>query len=206
MLRIARRACALSAVPAGSRSLVLPVTRVWSNGARQWWEVEAGDIVPSIQMDAALGGKVNIAERCAEKTVVVVGLPSAASGESQVAGYLEKQKQLKDAGVDEVLVYSTEGGADIEALATRCSGSMVTVLVDERMHLTRSLGMSITYTDSRSKRYAMVVKDGMAKAVWISYTAGARTLPSPPLLHQTDAAYLYIQLYVAVRCLYAHFT
>ena len=108
--------------------------------------------------------------------MVVVGLPSAASGESQVAGYLEKQKQLKDAGVDEVLVYSTEGGADMEALATRCSGSMVTVLVDERMHLTRSLGMSITYTDSRSKRYAMVVKDGMAKAVWISYTAGARNL------------------------------
>ena len=187
MLRIARRACALRAVPAGSRSLVLPVTRVWSNGARQWWEVEAGDIVPSIQMDAALGGKVNIAERCAEKTVVVVGLPSAASGEAQVSGYLEKQKQLKDAGVDEVLVYSTEGGADMEALATRCSGSMVTVFVDERMHLTRSLGMSITYTDSRSKRYAMVVKDGMAKAVWISYTAGARTLHSLALLHRPRA-------------------
>ena len=67
-------------------------------------------------------------------------------------------------------------GADTEALAKRCSGSMVTVLVDESMHLTRSLGMSITYTDSRSKRYAMVVKDGMAKAVWISYTAGARNL------------------------------
>ena len=64
---------------------------------------------------------------------------------------------------------------------------MVTVLVDERMHLTRSLGMSITYTDSRSKRYAMVVKDGMAKAVWISYTAGARTLHSLALLHRPRA-------------------
>ena len=47
-LRCSARAPALKTVTA--RPLVMAVTRVWSNGARQWWEVAPGDVIPSIQV------------------------------------------------------------------------------------------------------------------------------------------------------------
>jgi hypothetical protein len=52
--------------------------------------------------------KINIADHCAGKNVIVVGLPGAFTptwSSTQVPGYLEKQEALKEAGVEEVIVY-----------------------------------------------------------------------------------------------------
>ena len=52
--------------------------------------------------------KINIADYCAGKNVIIVGLPGAFTPTwslKQVPGYLEKQEALKEAGVEEVIVY-----------------------------------------------------------------------------------------------------
>ena len=51
---------------------------------------------------------INVAEYCAGKNVIIVGLPGAFTptwSATQVPGYLESQEALKEAGVEEVIVY-----------------------------------------------------------------------------------------------------
>ena len=51
---------------------------------------------------------IDMAEYCAGKNVIIVGLPGAFTptwSSQQVPGYLENQEALKEAGVDEVIVY-----------------------------------------------------------------------------------------------------
>ena len=51
---------------------------------------------------------INIPDYCAGKNVIIVGLPGAFTptwSATQVPGYLEKQEDLKAAGIEEVIVY-----------------------------------------------------------------------------------------------------
>ena len=51
---------------------------------------------------------INIAKYCSGKNVIIVGLPGAFTptwSSMQVPGYLENQEALKEAGIDEVIVY-----------------------------------------------------------------------------------------------------
>ena len=51
---------------------------------------------------------INIPDYCAGKNVIIVGLPGAFTptwSTTQVPGYLEKEEELKAAGVEEVIVY-----------------------------------------------------------------------------------------------------
>jgi len=88
----------------------------------------------------------------------------------QVPGYLEKQSELKAAGVDEVLVYCVNDGAVMGAWAgdQGVQGSMVTFLADTRRELTEALGMTMAHPgplavlgNLRCKRFALLVVDGV---------------------------------------------
>ena len=65
--------------------------------------------LPSVEvMQGFPPDKFNVAEYCAGKNVIIVGLPGAFTptwSSQQVPGYLENQEALKAVGIEEVIVY-----------------------------------------------------------------------------------------------------
>jgi len=95
----------------------------------------------------------------------------------QVPGYLSKQAELKQKGIDEVLVYCVNDGAVMQAWAKdqKVEGSIIRFLADTRCQFTRKIGMSMVHPGPRGalgnvrcKRFVLVVNDGEVKNVEVS--------------------------------------
>jgi len=95
----------------------------------------------------------------------------------QVPGYLGKQAELKQKGIDEVLVYCVNDGAVMKAWAKdqKVEGSIIRFLADTRCQFTRKIGMSMLHPgpkgalgNIRCKRFVLVVDDGVVKNVEVS--------------------------------------
>merc|ERR1739844_8082 len=96
---------------------------------------------------------------------------------TQVPGYLEKQEALKEAGIEEVIVYCVNDPAVMQAWGKDqgIEGSMVTFVADPAATLTKALGMEMTRPGppsvgiiGRCKRFALHVNDEEIKATVIS--------------------------------------
>jgi len=123
---------------------------------------------------------INTAEYCAGKNIVIVGLPGAFTptwSAQQVPGYLEKQEALKEAGVEEVIVYCVNDPAVMQAWADdqKIGGSMIKFMADPAGDFTKALDMEMTHPGppsvgiiGRCKRFALHVVDGDVKAVRVS--------------------------------------
>lgn len=67
--------------------------------------------IPSVEVFSATfpdPKKINLADHCAGKKVILIGLPGAFTptwSTQQVPGYLEHQEALKQAGIEEVIIY-----------------------------------------------------------------------------------------------------
>jgi len=138
--------------------------------------------VPSVEVMQGFPdpAKINLAEYCAEKSVIIVGLPGAFTptwSSTQVPGYLENQEALKEAGVDEVIVYCVNDPAVMQAWAEDqgIAGSMVTFVGDPAAELTKALDMEMTHPGppsvgiiGRCKRFAVYAEKGDIKVVRVS--------------------------------------
>jgi 2-Cys peroxiredoxin 5 len=123
---------------------------------------------------------INLSEHIAGKSVIIVGLPGAFTptwSEQQVPGYLEKQEALKEAGIDEVLVYCVNDPAVMQAWATdqKVGGSMINFMADPAADLTKALDMEMTHPGppsvgiiGRCKRFAIHAVDGTIQTVKVS--------------------------------------
>jgi len=123
---------------------------------------------------------INTAEYCAGKNIVIVGLPGAFTptwSAQQVPGYLEKQEALKEAGVEEVIVYCVNDPAVMQAWADdqKIGGSMIKFMADPAGDFTKALDMEMTHPGppsvgiiGRCKRFALHVVDGDVKTVRVS--------------------------------------
>lgn len=92
-------------------------------------------------------------------------------------GYLAKQAELKEKGVDEVLVYCVNDGAVMEGWAKDqgVAGSMITFLADTRGEMTKALDLVLDAEpvlaklgNPRCERFAMVVEDGEIKSMAVA--------------------------------------
>lgn len=133
-----------------------------------------GDKFPAVSVDYGFPpSQVDLGQRLAGKKTVVIGLPGAFTpvcSNKSVPGYLAKQAELKAKGVDEVLVCSVHDGAVMQAWAKDqgVEGSMLTFLADTRCELTEALDLVLNVPvlgNARCKRFAMVVEDGVIKAL-----------------------------------------
>lgn len=95
----------------------------------------------------------------------------------QVPGYLSKQAELKEKGVDEVLVYCVNDGAVMKGWAAdqKIEGSIITFLADTSCRFTKKIGMAMVHKgpkealgNIRCKRFVLVVDKGEVKNVEIS--------------------------------------
>lgn len=95
----------------------------------------------------------------------------------QVPGYLENQDALKEAGIEEVIVYCVNDGAVMRAWAEdqRVGGSMITFMGDPTREFTTACGMELNHPGpeskgiiGRCKRWAMYVDNSVVKYVAVS--------------------------------------
>jgi len=94
-----------------------------------------------------------------------------------VPGYLAKQAELKEKGIDEVLVYCVNDGAVMKAWAKDqgVEGSIITFLADTRCEFSEAIGMCMNHPgpkgalgNTRCKRFVLVCENGVVKNVEVS--------------------------------------
>jgi len=148
-------------------------------------DVAVGDSVPDVTLDYEFPpDKISLKERCEGKNILFIGLPGAFTptwSSQQVPGYLENQDALKEAGVDEVIVWCVNDGAVMSAWADDqgVRGSMIKFMGDPSGSLTKALDIEMTDDGPKSvgiigrcKRHAIYVVDGEVKAFALSEADG----------------------------------
>jgi peroxiredoxin len=124
---------------------------------------------------------VDLKERLAGKRSIVVGLPGAFTptwSTRQIPGYLSNLDALKAMGIDEVLVYSGNDGAVMQAWAENQGvpeDSILKLMGDPTAAVTKALDMELTHEGPQSigllgrcKRFALYVVDGVVKIVRVA--------------------------------------
>jgi peroxiredoxin len=138
--------------------------------------IEVGQKVPSLKIkQKTQEGVKDVAtdEYFAGKKVVVFGLPGAFTptcSAKHLPGFIEKHPALKAKGVDRVACVSVNDAFVMDAWGkAQGADGKVDMLADGNGDLTRALGLEMDATGygmgKRSKRYAMVVDNGVVKAV-----------------------------------------
>lgn len=144
--------------------------------------LKVGGKIPAVDMfyDFDPDAKANMAMYTADKKVAVVGLPGAFTptwSNRQVPGYLESQDALKEAGIEEVIVFCVNDPAVMNAWAADqgTKGSMIKFFADPTSEFTRACDMELTADGpksvgivNRSKRFAMIVDKNVITAMAVA--------------------------------------
>ena len=140
--------------------------------------IQVGDRLPaaSLKQLAAEGIKdVPVAELTQGKKIVLFAVPGAFTptcSEQHLPGFLQEAAALKSKGVDSIVCVSVNDPFVMSAW-TKASGvgDRVEMLADGNAELTKALGLdfdgSAVGLGIRSKRYAMVVDDGVVKTLLV---------------------------------------
>ncbi len=137
--------------------------------------IKAGDTLP---LDLKLkemgdGGPkdVTVGELCKGKKVVLFAVPGAFTptcSMKHLPGFLEQASAIKAKGVDEILCLSVNDAFVMGAWGRdQKAQGKVRMMADGGAQLTRELGLEqeIPGMGTRSKRYAMLVEDGVVKTL-----------------------------------------
>jgi len=131
--------------------------------------VAVGDKVPSVDLfENNPGTKVNLAELCAGKKVVIFGVPGAFTpgcSKTHLPGYVAKADDLKAKGVDEIACVSVNDPFVMEAWGKdQGAEGKVRMLADTCGTLAKALELDLDLSavlgSVRSKRFSMLVDDG----------------------------------------------
>jgi glutaredoxin/glutathione-dependent peroxiredoxin len=107
------------------------------------------------------------------KKIVIFGLPGAFTptcSAKHVPSYLANYEQLKTKGVDEIWCLSVNDAFVMGAWGRdQKSGTKVRMMADGSAVYTKALGLDMDFSERgmgvRSKRYSMLVQDGVVKAL-----------------------------------------
>lgn len=115
----------------------------------------------------------NLADAIKGKTVIIFGVPGAytpSCAQKHLPGYINNSTALKAKGVDEIYCLSVNDPFVMKAWGESAgAGSNVTMVADGLGTLTKALGLEFDGSGAglgiRSKRFSMVVKDGVVKSL-----------------------------------------
>ena len=135
---------------------------------------------------------VDVSKATAGKTIALFGLPGAFTptcSAKHVPGYMEKQAELKAAGVDEIWCVSVNDAFVMGAWARdQKSAGKVRMLADGDAAFAKATGLTLDLTGKglglRSNRYSMLVKDGKVASL---------NIEGPGKFEVSDAATLLAQ-------------
>lgn len=146
--------------------------------------IKVGDKIPSVQLKHMTENgpaEISTDELFAGKTVVLFALPGAFTptcSAKHVPGYVSHVEELKGKGVDTVACLSVNDAFVMGAWGKdQKADGKVLMLADGSAELTKKLGLDLDLTPHgmgvRSKRYAMVVKDGTVAHLAVEENPGA---------------------------------
>lgn len=136
-------------------------------------QIKEGDKVPSIDLfEDSPANKVNIADLCAGKKVVLFAVPGAFTpgcSKTHLPGYVERADSMKAAGVNEIVCVSVNDPFVMSAWGKQHNtGGKVRMLADPAAVFTKQLDLSADLPPLgglRSKRYSMVVENGVVQTL-----------------------------------------
>ena len=159
--------------------------------------ISKGDTLPDATLIETAGDKpeaTQMADRVKGKTVVIFGLPAAFSGtctSAHVPSFLKNRDALTEKGVDEVICVSVNDYFAMKAWDAQMGASAggITMLADGMAEFTKAIGMEFTappvgFVD-RSKRYTMLVEDGVVKELNVEDSPGACSISAAETLLET---------------------
>ncbi len=138
--------------------------------------IGVGDRIPSVGVKHKTGDTiedVDTGELFAGKTVVLFGLPGAFTptcSAKHVPGYLAHAGKLKAKGVDLIVCLSVNDAFVMEAWGRDQNvGDQIMMLADGNCAFTQAMGLDVDLSavgfGSRSRRFALVAKDGVVTHV-----------------------------------------
>jgi peroxiredoxin len=125
-------------------------------------------------------GKITSDQLFGGKKVVVVGLPGAFTPvctSGHVPGYLKLAKEFKNKGIDKVAIVSVNDHHVMKAWGEQLKvNDTLELIADQDGAFTRQVGQEVDLTEAglgkRSKRYAMLVDNGIVKKVFVEESPG----------------------------------
>ncbi|XP_065342706.1 peroxiredoxin-5, mitochondrial [Cloeon dipterum] len=135
--------------------------------------ISVGDKVPSVDLyEASPANKVNIAELCAKKKVIIFAVPGAFTpgcSKTHLPSYVSNADNLKGKGVDEIVCVAVNDPFVMEAwgVAQNAKGK-IRMLADTKAEFTKAVELDMDIAPLggvRSKRYSMVVENGTVQSI-----------------------------------------
>ncbi len=146
--------------------------------------IKAGDTLPAdvklMEMGDAGPKQVTVGELTKGKTVVVFAVPGAFTptcSMKHLPGFVDKAGDIRKKGVDEIVCLSVNDAFVMGAWGKEHgAGGKVRMVADGNGEFTRALGLEMDASGfgmgSRSKRYAMLVKDGKVTELLVEPAGG----------------------------------
>lgn len=152
--------------------------RAFSASASRW--VAVGDKIPSATLfEGSPGNDVNLADETASGKSIIIGVPGAFSPAclaSHIPGYFKKLREFNEKGYKSFYIVAVNDAfvtkAWGEALFAHLVGTnQVRFLADPKGEFSKDLDVlfdaSKFFGNERSKRYALIVEDGVVKKTFI---------------------------------------
>ena len=157
--------------------------------------IQVGDTLPSINLTTmpSEGPKpVSLIELSAGKKVVLFAVPGAFTptcSAQHLPGFLEKNSELKDKGVDIVACISVNDPFVMQAWGEdRKVGDDLLMLSDGNGEFTAAIGLEMDGSGfglgTRSQRYAMVIDDGVVSILNVESGPGLDVSSAETILEQ----------------------
>lgn len=135
--------------------------------------IQVGDKLPSIKLtEGTPGNSVDVAELFAGKKGVLFAVPGAFTpgcSKTHLPGYIENAEKFKAKGVDVVACVAVNDAFVMNAWGeAQGAAGKVRMLADAGAEFTRAVGLQVEAKGlggTRSKRYSMVVEDGVVTAL-----------------------------------------
>jgi len=151
--------------------------------------IKAGDAVPDVtlkQMSAAGPTDVNLKEYCANRKVVLFGVPGAFTptcSETHLPGFVAAEKALAGKGVAAVACISVADFFVMGAWGKSLNvGESVDLLADGNSEFTQSAGLELDLSafglGTRCNRFAMVVDNGVVSSISVEENASEASVSS----------------------------
>jgi peroxiredoxin len=146
--------------------------------------IKAGDMLPAdvklMEMGDAGPKQVTVGELTKGKTVVLFAVPGAFTptcSMKHLPGFVDKAGDIRKKGVDEIVCLSVNDAFVMGAWGKdQGAGGKVRMVGDGNGEFTRAVGLEMDASGfgmgSRSKRYAMLVKDGKVTELLVEPAGG----------------------------------
>ena len=146
--------------------------------------IKAGDTLPAdtklMEMGDAGPKQVTVGELTKGKTVVLFAVPGAFTptcSMKHLPGFVDKAADIRGKGVDEIICLSVNDAFVMGACGKEHgAGGKVRMVADGNGDFTRAVGLEMDASGfgmgSRSKRYAMLVKDGKVTELLVEPAGG----------------------------------